>query len=199
MNKQEFLMQLRKGLSGFPQDDIEERLTFYSEMIDDRMEEGLSEENAVCEIGNIDELISQIASDIPLTKLVKENITPNRNLKVWEIVLLILGSPIWLSLLIAAFAVILSLYAVLWTVTICLWAAFASLSCCAFSGIISGIILACIGNALTGAAIIGAGIMCAGCSIFMFYGCKAETKGIWVLTKKIIVWIKNRFIKKEEL
>ena len=43
MNKQDFLVQLRKGLSGLPQDDIEERLTFYKEMIEDRMEEGFSE------------------------------------------------------------------------------------------------------------------------------------------------------------
>ncbi len=43
MNKQAFLTQLRKGLSGLPQEDIEERLAFYSEMIDDRIEEGLSE------------------------------------------------------------------------------------------------------------------------------------------------------------
>ena len=39
MNKQEFLMRLREGLSGLPQNEIEERLTFYSEMIDDRIEE----------------------------------------------------------------------------------------------------------------------------------------------------------------
>lgn len=41
MSKQEFLAELRKALSGLPQGDIEDRLTFYSEMIDDRMEEGL--------------------------------------------------------------------------------------------------------------------------------------------------------------
>jgi len=28
MNKQEFLIELQKGLSGLPQDDIEERMTF---------------------------------------------------------------------------------------------------------------------------------------------------------------------------
>ena len=28
MNKQQFLAQLRKGLSGLPKNDIEERLTF---------------------------------------------------------------------------------------------------------------------------------------------------------------------------
>ena len=33
MNKQEFLAQLRKELTGLPKDDIDERLTFYSEMI----------------------------------------------------------------------------------------------------------------------------------------------------------------------
>ena len=33
MNKQEFLTELRKGLSGLPQNDIEERLAFYGEML----------------------------------------------------------------------------------------------------------------------------------------------------------------------
>ncbi len=42
MTKQEFIAELRKGLSGLPKKELEERLTFYSEMIDDRMEEGLT-------------------------------------------------------------------------------------------------------------------------------------------------------------
>ena len=37
MDQQEFLNSLRKELSGLPQEDIEERLTFYSEMIEDRI------------------------------------------------------------------------------------------------------------------------------------------------------------------
>ena len=44
MTKKEFLSGLRKKLSGLPQEDSEERLNFYSEIIDDRVEEGLSEE-----------------------------------------------------------------------------------------------------------------------------------------------------------
>ena len=64
MNKQEFLMQLRKGLSYMPQEDIEERLTFYSEMIDDRMEEGLSEEDAVLAVGPVDDIISQYGGEV---------------------------------------------------------------------------------------------------------------------------------------
>ena len=198
MNKQEFLVQLRKGLSGLPKDDIDERLTFYSEMIDDRMEDGIPEETAVCEIGAVDELVSQIIADIPLTKLVKEKITPKKKLKAWEIVLLVLGSPIWLSLLIAAFAVIFSLYVVLWSVIISLWAAFASFVACGLAGIAAGVYFAAGGNGLTGIAMIGAGIVCAGLSVFMFFGCKAATKGILNLTKKLAIQIKNCFIKKEE-
>ena len=47
MNKQKFLAELRKGLFGLPQDDIEERLTFYSEMLDDIMKNGEYQANSV--------------------------------------------------------------------------------------------------------------------------------------------------------
>lgn len=197
MSKQEFLAQLHKGLSGLPQDDIEERLTFYSEMIDDRMEEGLTEEDAVSEIGTVDTIISQIVTDIPLTKLIKEK-APKKRLSVLEIVLLVLGSPIWLSLLIAAFAVILSLYIAWWSVIISLWAAFASLIGCAFGSIIAAIVFAVGGYGTTGIAMTSAGLICAGLSIFLFYGCKGATNGTLLLTKKFFLGIKRSFLKKEE-
>ncbi len=197
MNKQDFLAQLRKGLYGLPQDDIEERLTFYSEMIEDRMEEGLSEEEAVSGIGSVDEIVAQVVADIPLAKIAKERIKSNRRLKAWEIVLLVLGSPVWLSLCLAAFAVIITIYISLWSVIIILWSIFASLIGCTISGLLGGIVFACKGNVLTGIAMIGVGFVCAGLSIFMFYGCNAATMGIVILTKKFAVWIKNCFIKKE--
>ena len=37
MCKQEFLTKLRSALSGLPQEEIDECLAFYAEMIDDRM------------------------------------------------------------------------------------------------------------------------------------------------------------------
>ena len=197
MNKQEFLTQLRKGLSGFPQEDIEERLTFYSEMIDDRIEEGLSEQEAVSAIGTVDAIITQILADTPLTKLVKEKVKPKRTLKAWEIVLLILGSPIWLSLLIAAFVVILAVYVVIWSVVVALWSIEVAFAACSLGGIVSAVIFTFQGNGLTGLAMLSAGIICAGLSIFLFYGCKAATKGIVWLTKKMALGIKTLFVGKE--
>lgn len=198
MSKQEFLSTLRKGLSGLPQDDIEERLTFYSEMIEDRKEDGLSEEEAVSAIGSAQEIVAQVVAEIPLVKIAKERIKSKRRLSAGEIVLLALGSPIWLSLGIAAFAVILSLYISLWAVIISLWAVFASLIGCSIGGVLACVVFTVGGNGASGLAMLAAGIVCAGLAIFMFYGCKAATKGTLILTKKIAIWTKNCFIKKEE-
>ena len=198
MDKQTFLAQLREGLSGFPQGEIAERLSFYHEMIDDRMEEGLSEAEAVSQIGTVESIIAQFLTDTSLTKILKERVKPKRQMKAWEIVLLILGSPIWLSLLIAAFAVIFALYIVLWSVIIALWAIWASLVGCGLGGIISAIVFITQGYLPSGFAMLGAGFICAGLSVFVFFGCKAATRGILLLTKKIAVGIKNCFIKKEE-
>ena len=198
MNKQEFLAKLRKGLSGLPQDDIEERLTFYDEMLDDRIEEGLSEEEAVSAIGDAEEIVRQTIADIPLAKIAKERIKPGRSLKVWEILLLAIGSPIWLSLGIAAAAVIFALYVSLWAVMVSLWAVFGSLAVCAVGSIAICVIFAAHGSGVSGLAMLSAGIVCAGLSIFLFFGCKEATKSILTLTRKFMIWIKNRFIKKEE-
>lgn len=198
MVKEEFLAKLRKGLSGLPEDDIEEYLIFYGEMIDDQIEDGVLEEEAICNIGDVDEIVLNIIEEIPIGKLVKEKITPKKKLRIWEIILLILGSPIWLAILIVVLAVILSLYIVLWSVIVVLWAIFVAFVVCAISGIIMGVYGIISWNVPAGIAIIAVGIVSAGISVLIFFGCKAATKGIIKLTKKFAMWIKNLFIKREE-
>ena len=63
MTKREFLSRLNEGLSGLPQEDAAGRLAFYSEMIDDRIEDGLSEEEAVAGIGPVEKIVAQIIED----------------------------------------------------------------------------------------------------------------------------------------
>ena len=197
MNKEDFLLQLQSGLSGLPQDDIDERIAFYSEMIDDRIEEGLSEEEAVAAAGTVDDIVSQTVADIPLYKLVKEKTKNKRGLRAWEIVLIILGFPVLFPLLIAAFCVLLSAYIVIWAVMISLWAVEASFIAGALGGIAAGIVYICTGNTPQGFLLIGAALMLAGLSIFLFFGCVAATKGAAILTKKIALKIKSLFIGKE--
>lgn len=196
MNKQEFLAQLGKGLLGLPQEDLVERIAFYSEMIDDRMEEGLSESEAVSEIGPVNSVVAQILADTPPTKLVKKQIEPPRVLKAWEIVLIVLGSPIWISLLITFIAIIIAAYIAVWSVIVTLWSIEGSFVACSLGGILSGILFACNGNALTAVAIISIGLVCAGLSIFMLYICKTATKGAFMLTKAPMLWAKKHLIKR---
>lgn len=181
MTKRQFLFSLRDRLEELPPQEVEERLYFYSEMIDDRMEEGLSEEEAVASVGTVDRVAAQIMEETPPEK---RKSFPKRKLKPWEITLLVLGSPLWVSLLIGAAAVAVSLYAAGWAVIVSLWAVFASLIGCALGGVIGGIVAASFSGA-AGAALIGAGILCAGLAILMFLGCQAATKGICLLTKKV--------------
>jgi len=187
MTKAEFTLALHEKLSSLPMDEIEERLAFYLEIIDDRMEEGLSEEEAVAAVGSVEVIAAQILADIPITRLIKGKIKPQRKRTGWEVLLLILGSPLWLSLGIAAIAVVLSLYISLWAVIISLWAAFGSLIIGAFSGIVAGIVLVFVSTPLAGLALAGGGLICAGSAIFLFYGCKAATKGTLLLPKKLFM------------
>ena len=110
MTKKEFLATLKRKLRGLPYADIKERLSFYSEIIDDKMEEGLTEGEAVSEIGDINEIAEQILGEVEVTaKGGKAPASP------WQIVLFIIGAPVWLPLLI-------SFYAVMWSVAVVLWA-----------------------------------------------------------------------------
>lgn len=198
MKKLDFILLLRDKLSCLPQEDLSERLAFYDEMIQDRMDEGLSEEEAVSQIGDIDEIAAQIIEQIPLAALVKEKIKPEKRLKAWNIVLLAVGSPIWLSLLVSAFAVVISLYAALWSVVVSFWASFGAVAACAPAGILSSIIFITTGHKLSGITLIAASLVCAGLAIFLFIGCKAATKGAAWLTRQVPQAMKRSFMKKED-
>ena len=166
MTKQEFLKKLQAKLKGLPKREVGERINFYSETIDDRIEEGLSEKEAVLAVGSVDEIAYQIAEESNGT-YADEGKTPKRKLRAWEIVLLILGSPLWLVLLIVAFAVAFTVYAVIWTVNLCLWVV--ELPFYIFSWISKG----------------------------LFFVCKKTTEGSWYLTKQGCIFVKKFFEKKE--
>ncbi len=195
MTKQEFLAQLQKALSGLSREDIAERLNFYSEMIDDYVEEGLTEGEAVSRIGSVDEIAAQILGDIPPSRSKTEK--PPKKLDAAAIVLIILGSPIWLSLLIAALAVIFSLFVSLWSIIVSFWSVFASLAASALGILLGGVILIATGSAAAGIALLGISLVCAGLAIFTFIGCRAATKGAVRLTAIAFRAIKNCFQKKE--
>ena len=194
MTKREILGALEYKLYGLPRQEVEERIGFYAEMIDDRMEEGSTEEEAVAQMGPVEKVAEQIIADIPLVKIVAERIIPKQR-SGWEIALLIIGFPLWFPLLIAAFAIWFAFLAVIGALVVSVWAVFIALCASVIGGVLYGIVLVCMGHALSGAFLIGAGVFCTGLAIFTFYGCKFATKGFGGLVKKVFLAVKKGFVK----
>ncbi len=195
MNKQEFLSRLKDKLPA--NEDTQERLSFYSEMIDDRQEEGMSEEEAVAQIGSVESVLSQILSEIPLSKLVKERVKPKRALKAWEIVLIVLTSPVWISLLIAAFIIMISAYIVIWSLLISLWSIEVIFTFGSVYIAVYAVVFIAQSRFLQCTAYLGASAALVGISILMFFVCKGAFKAAIMLTKKVAEGTKLIFIRKK--
>ena len=198
MRKQDFIKELRINLSFLPKEEIEDRISFYSELIDDKIEEGLKEEDAIRSIGNVNEIIDQIISDMPLSKIAKDKIKPKRKLSALEVTLIIIGSPIWLTFLLSLVAILFSLYIVGWSVVISIWALFISLISVLVAGIALTIISLFSNSALVALSYLGATLIILGLTILMHYVCKIITKVYIKLTKLIVLSIKKKMLKRGE-
>lgn len=197
MGKAEFLAALADALRGLPPKDLERSLEFYGEMIDDGMEDGLSEEAATAALGPLEDIVEKILGETPLPRLMREKVRPSRSLRAWEIVLLVLGSPVWLPLLAAVAAVILALYAAVWAVIVSLYAVDLSFAACGIAGL-GGIYLAIRSdNVAAGIWVLGVGLICAGIAIFLFFGFNQASRGILLVSKKALLGVKSRLVRKE--
>ena len=124
MNKREFLRSLSASLRGMPRGERAQSLEYYGEMIQDRMEEGLSEEEAVACLGSADEIARQILEGGGAQG------KQGRRAPVWMIALIVLGSPVWLTLLFAFLAVVLAAYIVAWSLIAALYAVLLGMAVC---------------------------------------------------------------------
>ena len=193
MTKNEFLSELKKALEGLPEEDIEKSLEYYSEMIDDRIEDGLSEEEAVADLGSIEDIRAQIVKDTPITKIIKEKIKPKRTLSGLEITLLIVGFPIWFPLLASVAATLFCIWVSLWAVVISFYAVEAAFMASAVGGIIAAVVMLTVGNSLSGLFLLGCSLACVGLGILWIFVCKYSTKGLVWLTG---AFVKSLFMKK---
>ena len=198
MNKEEFLNQLRSKLNGLPQEDIEERVSFYREMIEDRVDDGATEEEAVSEIGPVDEIVKTIMSEIPLTKLVKTKVNkPKKQMPGWAIALLIIGFPVWFPILITAAALIFSFIVTIWSVIFAFYAGDFAVGMASIACVLAAVAGFTTGKIAFAVFCIGAAMILASITLLWFVANYYMVKGVLFLTKKMILWIKSCFIGKE--
>ena len=175
MNKSEFLNLLESKLAELPDNEIKKSLTYYSEMIDDRIEDGESEVDAVASLGSVDEISKSVISQTPLSLHTDKPIKRKNRFSVSVIILLILGSPIWLSILLTLFSVILSIYAAIASIIIALYSVVAAFLLGGAAAVLGSPIIM-YSNIYTGIALIGAGFIMFGLGIFLAYGTVILTK-----------------------
>lgn len=194
MRKYEFLTELQNKLQGLPKDELENRVNFYREMIEDRMDEGKTEEEAVAEIGNVDDIVRQIASETPFVQLVKEKAKPKRSLRGWEIAMIILGFPLWFPLLLTGLVLLFVFYLLVWILVIVTYVVELALIISSAGCLVAFFIMLFQGNFSFLA--LGASLMCAGAAFLFIFACIGATKVTLKLSKAIMTGIKTSFVRK---
>ncbi len=194
MNRQEFLNSLGKELLWQNDEDRQKTLEFYSESIDDRLEEGLTEDEAVADLGSIENIAESLKAEMPLTAVIKEKLgkqnTKSRGL--W-ITLAIAGSPFWVPIAISLLAVALSVYIVLWSVIISVMALVFSFAACALGLVAAGVIFIALKSEVAiGIATFGAAVVCAGLFILTLKPAILLCKQTVKLTAKFGKFLKRK-------
>ena len=196
MNRYDFLFELKQKLSQLPESETEKHLAYYEEMIDDRIEDGMTEEEAVSSLGDVSVIAERILQDTPIVTLVKTKVKPKNGWNTAAIVLAIIGSPIWISLLIALIAVVIAVFCALWGVVIAIVAVVVAI-------VVTGILLLIAPFFMIGTGIhvvlmcVAAGLGIIGIALLGFVGVKYLVKGIAYVCKALGRGVKSIFIRKE--
>ncbi len=178
MTKAEYLSQIRERINGISTEDVEKNIEYYSEMIDDRIEEGMTEEEAVSQMDSPRKAADMILAETPITKLVEDKINSKKQFRTWEIVLIALGAPLWLALLIAAISVILALVISVFAILISFYAVGFAIGVTAIAGIAGAVMFAVTLNMKAAMFMLGSGLICAGLLILFIMIVKPATVGV---------------------
>ncbi len=184
VNKNEFLSRLRTNLSSLSPEEIKKTIDYYSEIIDDAVEDGMSEDEITSKLGLPEEIAKKTIGEAPTVKTESKA----RSMGAGTITLIVIGSPVWLPLLIGAFAVVFSLYIAAWSIILSLFAVFLSLAVSAPVLLITSPFLFPVKKPEALAAL-ALGLICAGLAVYMFYlsvGCSKRLIGFTVFAAEKI-------------
>ena len=199
MSRDAFIGELRHRMAGLPQETVERTVDYYSELIADSVEDGLSEEEAVARLGSIEEIVASVVKDTPLTQIVQTRVQEGKKKGIsgWVILLLVLGAPVWLPVLIAVLAVLFALFIALWAVVIALWAVVAAVILTGLVAMVAGVVELCRLHLPQGLVLLGGGLVCLGLCALLFLLMKLITVGTVKLCKWLWVGIKSLFVGKK--
>lgn len=193
MTKQEFLSELERALGKLPHAEVEQALAFYDEAISDRMEDGLSEAEALASLGPVDEIAAQIAAETPpIPRAIARANTGSRTL---NIVLLAAFSPIWIPIVLALAAATLAVYVAIWAVIAALWAVDAVLVLMPFAGLAALTSTLGGGMPLPGVFVFGLSLVSSGFGLVASFAVFRASKLLFRATRSFARWIASLFVR----
>ena len=198
MTKEQFIAALRQRLAALPETETEKPIAFYAESIDDRIEDGMTEEEAVAALGSIEDIAREIEASLPLTTVVKRRVQSDRaraeksgHSAAW-IVLAVLGFPVWLPLLITAAVLVLVVYVVIWVVIVSLFAVLLALIVSAVALLVYGVVKIAVIGVYGTLMVLGAAAVIFGLAILLEEPIKALAKALAKLTGRFGRWVKRK-------
>lgn len=193
MTKQEFLSELERALGKLPHAEVEQALAFYDEAISDRIEDGLSEAEALAGLGPVDEIAAQIAAETPpIPRAIARANTGSRTL---NIVLLAVFSPIWIPIVLALAAAALAVYVAIWAVIAALWAVDAVLVLMPFAGLAALASTVGGGMPLPGVFVFGLSLVSSGFGLVASFAVFWASNLLFRATRSFARWIASLFVR----
>lgn len=162
MNKQEYLEALKAALDGADKTEAARTLKFYSELIDDALEDGVSE----------DEAIAGLESPYEAAKRIEGEGTAEKSRRIHPALFIsavVLASPIWLPISVSIIAVIFSVYVSLWAVIVSLMASSIGTAAGALAGAVSSVMMYPWNGIADSLFMFGASLAAAGIAIYLMY------------------------------
>ncbi len=197
MTKADFLRLLERALMQLSEEERQKNLEYYSELLDDMMEEGMTEAEATAKLGSPNQIAQNILQEMPLSKLVSTRMKPRSGWTPLAIVLAVVGSPVWVPLLLAAVAVVLALFVSIWALGFAAVAVVIALAVAVVAAPIFAIRAAVLTLPL-GLMLLGAGLVLLGLCVLGGLMAVELCKLLWQLTVWLAHKIKGLFIRKEE-
>ena len=197
MTKADFLRLLERALMQLSEEERQKNLEYYSELLDDMMEEGMTEAEATAKLGSPNQIAQSILQEMPLGKLVSTRMKPKSGWTPLAIVLAVVGSPVWVPLLLATVAIVLAVFVSIWALGFAAVAVVLGLAVAVVATPIIAIRAAVMTLPL-GLILLGAGLVLLGLCVLGGLMAVELCKLLWQLTVWLAHKIKGLFIRKEE-
>ena len=201
MNKAQFLECLRQEISEYPVEETSKSLEYYTEMIDDRIEDGMTEDEAVASLGSVKEIVQQIKCELPLSTLVRQRAMEKTNggkIPAWVIVLMVLGAPLWFPLVLVFGILVFTIFVVIFTVGISFWICDVSFAIAAIACLFEAGRAIFTGSFLLAVVDFGVCLIMAGLTIIFFVVSFLISKGLMKGIAWSFIQLKKSIIGKKE-